>query len=401
MCSDNFIVNTRSIQCKYCQSQFHSHCVKQKDSIQKALQESSSLFWFCNRCMPVVLEKLSNLVVGSPSNSQQDSTATTPACKGGSRVQRAEIEKIVSCIVGPRFAELHAEHTSMSEEFQAYSTGLKREIQILRESNVDLVRLLTSGGGAVDPRQPLREDALGMSVPQKQMFVANDGVAGASDVRSRARSQPGGRPTESFGTAVQSVVGDVEMVRPTVTGYSTKTATQRKKRRGGVDQQNDGTSSAPSSRISNFNFESNSQAAYAAESNDAVADKYVGAGQRRVDSRDRFISKNKARLSGAKAKLRPIERSTWIYLANLAAETTTEDILNVLREIDEDANFDVEKRLSTGGKSCSFVMKAPARYESLLRDANFWPADVYVNRYYFPKSQHRNFPNDLKEPDNP
>lgn len=37
--------------------------------------------------------------------------------------------------------------------------------------------------------------------------------------------------------------------------------------------------------------------------------------------------------------------------------------------------------------SSSFVLKVPVRYDAKIRDVNFWPADTYVNRYYFPKNK--------------
>lgn len=108
--------------------------------------------------------------------------------------------------------------------------------------------------------------------------------------------------------------------------------------------------------------------------------------------RDRFISKNRDVLEGARAKLKPVERSTWIYISNLDLETTAEDITDVLREVDKTADFEVEKREVAKGRKCSFIIKAPLKYEDTLRDVGFWPAEVYVNRYYFPK-QKTNFSN--------
>lgn len=108
--------------------------------------------------------------------------------------------------------------------------------------------------------------------------------------------------------------------------------------------------------------------------------------------RDKFISKNRDVLEGARAKLKPVERSTWIYISNLHLETTVEDVIDVLKEVDESANFEVERREVAKGRKCSFIIKAPLKYEDTLRDVGFWPAEVYVNRYYFPKEK-TNFSN--------
>lgn len=97
-------------------------------------------------------------------------------------------------------------------------------------------------------------------------------------------------------------------------------------------------------------------------------------------------------MEGARAKLKPVERSTWIYISNLDLETTAEDIMDVLREVDKNADFEVEKREVAKGRKCSFIIKAPLKYEDTLRDVGFWPAEVYVNRYYFPKRK-TNFSN--------
>lgn len=49
-CSDNFIVNAKSIECDFCRNKFHLVCVKLKDPWLKVINECSNLFWFCDEC---------------------------------------------------------------------------------------------------------------------------------------------------------------------------------------------------------------------------------------------------------------------------------------------------------------------------------------------------------------
>nr|CAI5825564.1 unnamed protein product [Callosobruchus analis] len=58
LCSDNFIVNTKSIECSFCETSFHNHCVKVKDALCKYKQEHKNLYWFCDDCISVVKDKL-------------------------------------------------------------------------------------------------------------------------------------------------------------------------------------------------------------------------------------------------------------------------------------------------------------------------------------------------------
>lgn len=101
----------------------------------------------------------------------------------------------------------------------------------------------------------------------------------------------------------------------------------------------------------------------------------------------RFASKNFGATLGAKAKLMPVEKFSYIYVSNLSPNQSTDDVMSVLRELDENEHFEVEKpnHLNKKTTSSAFVIKAPQKYYSVLRDPDFWPANTFVNRYYFPK----------------
>lgn len=57
-CSDNFIVNTKFVACKFCDGKYHLHCVSVKDQICKAINDCRNLFWICDGCLPSIQEKL-------------------------------------------------------------------------------------------------------------------------------------------------------------------------------------------------------------------------------------------------------------------------------------------------------------------------------------------------------
>lgn len=56
-CSDNFIVNSKCLQCKICQKRFHSSCLSLRDDIYKFLFKSENIFWFCDECKKVAMKK--------------------------------------------------------------------------------------------------------------------------------------------------------------------------------------------------------------------------------------------------------------------------------------------------------------------------------------------------------
>lgn len=53
-CTDNFIVNSKSIACQFCENNFHIHCVQIKDNVLKAIKECGNLLWYCDNCITLV-----------------------------------------------------------------------------------------------------------------------------------------------------------------------------------------------------------------------------------------------------------------------------------------------------------------------------------------------------------
>jgi hypothetical protein len=119
-----------------------------------------------------------------------------------------------------------------------------------------------------------------------------------------------------------------------------------------------------------------------------------------VRSSKRFVSKNSSTLTGAKAKLVPLQKFCWTYVSNLSADQKVDDILAVLKELDQDASFEVEKPANLNRKptSSAFIVKAPVHLLPTIRDPDFWPANTYVNKYYFPKKTTENFQQVAVEP---
>lgn len=58
VCTDNFIVNSKQIQCNLCEKFFHNVCVKVKDNVSKCISDCINLFWFCDGCSGVAMQNL-------------------------------------------------------------------------------------------------------------------------------------------------------------------------------------------------------------------------------------------------------------------------------------------------------------------------------------------------------
>ncbi|KAJ3659883.1 hypothetical protein Zmor_011546 [Zophobas morio] len=112
-----------------------------------------------------------------------------------------------------------------------------------------------------------------------------------------------------------------------------------------------------------------------------------------IKSRKKFISCNQNLLTGARAKLHPVDKHCWIYVSNLSPSQTVQDILDVLHELDSEANFIVEKpeHLNKRSTSSVFTIRAPLIHQTVLLTPDFWPANTYVNKYFLPRMK-QNFP---------
>ncbi|KAL3279294.1 hypothetical protein HHI36_016802 [Cryptolaemus montrouzieri] len=87
-CDKNFIVSSKSILCGYCQQRSYSQCAKIKDGAYTAINKSENIFWFCDSCIPVVLEKLSSTLVASPKQNKTKEEMDT------SKITLAEVEEM-------------------------------------------------------------------------------------------------------------------------------------------------------------------------------------------------------------------------------------------------------------------------------------------------------------------
>lgn len=61
VCSDNFIVSSKQISCKFCKKYFHPICVKVKDNFSRFISECGNVFWFCDGCCTLVESNLNLL----------------------------------------------------------------------------------------------------------------------------------------------------------------------------------------------------------------------------------------------------------------------------------------------------------------------------------------------------
>ena len=80
-------------------------------------------------------------------------------------------------------------------------------------------------------------------------------------------------------------------------------------------------------------------------------------------------------------------------MSNLSPLQTKEDILEVLKELDNKADFEVDKppELNKKNTSSAFTIKAPSTFQSTLLNPDFWPANTYVNRYFSSRRKDTNF----------
>lgn len=117
VCSDNFIVNSKLIKCSACTRDFHTKCVQVKDSALKVFSEYENFFFYCGECLGGVKAKL-NSKPGESENVRPDNDF---------------------------FEALIEKHTRrLMDDFQIKFNVLKNEVTTLKDSNKDLVRLLSS-----------------------------------------------------------------------------------------------------------------------------------------------------------------------------------------------------------------------------------------------------------------
>lgn len=322
VCLDNFIVNTKSIQCRYCQDYFHPHCVKQKDSVQKSLQESSNLFWFCTKCMPVVMDKLSSGIVGSPQHGQQRQavTFTDPDFMK----LRQSIEGAVTDAISSKITQLQGDSVAFREEMQRYRTEIRSDIKVLTESNKDLVRLLASSNPSLScpaSRVPNNTGEREQQSTHCDRRLKNDGngpnsCAPSAPVKGKNRVQESGEVITSQNVAVQRLMP--------------------------VGQ--------PGSHSSS--------------------------------SKLKHITKG---TGGSSDLLRPAPRGrNWVWIGGLARETTVKNILDYLRGYWSSDDILVYDLKSKGSKKSFKVGSVDLSVEELL-SPNIWPSGILLKPFLFRK----------------
>lgn len=136
VCSDNFIVNGKMLACRYCQKLYHPHCVKVKETVEKVVKDYNGVFWFCDVCIPVVMDKLA---ANLPSPERPSASAGSSGREGATDAGILDrVEAIVSRVVA-------AEIGGLQRKF----VELVCEVGNLKDSNLDLIRLLDNNGAFV------------------------------------------------------------------------------------------------------------------------------------------------------------------------------------------------------------------------------------------------------------
>lgn len=165
LCKDNFIINKAALNCKFCQKKFHSHCLKVKDYLCKAVNESENFYWFCDTCRPVIGEKLaSNLPL--PPVPQKFIEA---------------VESIVNEALDKKLQGLLAINSSYQHVIERKISDVMLQVTMLKDTNVDVIRMLDnhpSNFAHVNPpsssEQPTSDNTVPIS-PETYVAAARHG----------------------------------------------------------------------------------------------------------------------------------------------------------------------------------------------------------------------------------
>lgn len=158
-CKDNFIVNKSFMSCNFCQRRFHAHCLKFKDSLCKSVNESVNMHWYCDMCLPVVVEKL---------------TSNLPSLTSQRLLESIDIA--VENVVSSKLEELITRQETSRVRMEEQLNEMKTEVVLLKETNVDMLRLYASGNlpfatssrQVVDLCPPESHPAVSVSSPEPQ-----------------------------------------------------------------------------------------------------------------------------------------------------------------------------------------------------------------------------------------
>lgn len=189
VCSDNFIVSSKFLNCSYCQGPYHPHCAKVKDAVLKAIQDAGSIFWYCDTCKPIVMDKLSGNLLTSSDRAVTPTTPDTPSAL------LPECNRIISEALSLKYAEWQAANVSFRNDLSDQLGDLKREIGILRDTNVDMVRLLT---GSPCSRRVIPH---GDNVPCKNIALSTSSLSGSVMVED-GHARPDTYRESTFGVPV-------------------------------------------------------------------------------------------------------------------------------------------------------------------------------------------------------
>lgn len=118
VCDEIVTVNNKSVYCSMCKGRFHGPCVGLKDAFCKAVQEVRNLNFFCETCL------------GQFDDEDQIGDRLAAVNNASMDVNLDKMTTVLkNTIVG---------------ELESHMNILRKDVEVLRESNVDLVRLFTS-----------------------------------------------------------------------------------------------------------------------------------------------------------------------------------------------------------------------------------------------------------------
>lgn len=334
ICSDNFVVSVKFITCGYCQKLFHPQCVKIKDALYKAIQDSENVHWFCDTCKPVVMDKLTSNLSMSPLRSSSYQLPDGAQCVD-LPVLVHDMEKLVEKVVTDRVGELQA---VLENEMLSLNKRLSSEVATIRDSNVDLIRLLTQMKSLSPPRSP----------PSASHSVSLDviGVDCEAGTAPAVMPQSVNSASAGFGLAARNFKN-----KPSMAGFTAPSASG--------SAQVDGNICNPTKKHPQTN-----------KSTTRVA-----------------LTRGSG---GPSAVLQPAPRGrNWIWVGGLAKDTSAEDVINHLKPHFPENDllaFDLKSR----SKKKSFKVGSVDLPAERLLSPDLWPDGVYLKPFLsFPRSQHQ------------
>lgn len=114
--------------------------------------------------------------------------------------------------------------------------------------------------------------------------------------------------------------------------------------------------------------------------------------QKRTDGQDRKnkISVGNDDTNNNFAKLKVVSRLKWIFISNISSDVTSEDVISCLDEKYKD-QYICEKKILANPKIASFKLGVPEHMEQVLLSRTYWPRGTWVDKYNFPKKKTVNY----------